>query len=187
METTSWIAALERARAELEAALATDPRWSGAGSTDLDGRRWQPGYNLVYRCWAQLNEAIEALRKAQAGPATPARRRVSLREVLQHIRADAEPPRTGPADAGGRGAASAAPAVNAAPAPERAAEGASGEAPEAAEVSFVIREPARAAPAAGDHGSEASAREPLPPRVAPEPPDPDLNAEAEITIVPRRR
>ena len=203
-KTASWIAALERARAELERALSADEHWrglreGGAQSSRPDhahGHERALADNPVYRCWQQLNGAIDELRKAQAGPTT-ARRRVSLREVLEHIRSDAglpqdaqaqpaffevartEPTRAEPADAappstsmeGGPGTSAAGPAVNAALEPGEAT------------VSFVIREPARAAPVAGRGGEASAPRGPTPP----EEPKSGLGAEAEVTIVRRRR
>ena len=204
-KTTSWIAALERARAELERSLSADEHWRGLREGGAQSSRpdYAPGHeralagNPVFRCWEHLNEAIEELRKAQAGPTT-ARRRVSLREVLERIRSDVElqeapaqptvsevartkptgmePPGAAPPSAsmeGGLGIPSARPTVDMAPEPEEAT------------VSFVIRKPARAAPVA-EHGSEASAPKEPPPPAAPEL-EPEPDAEAEVTIVPRRR
>jgi hypothetical protein len=184
-KTASWIAALEQARAALEQALSADGHWRAlredVAPSGLTEHERALAANPVYRCWEQLNGAIEELRRRQTGP-TSARRRVSLREVLEHIHSDAElsgappqppesavaqakPARTEPADA------SAGLNVNVAPEPEEAT------------VSFVIHEPARAAPVAG-HGGEASVPEEPPPAEAPES---DLGTEAEVTIVPRRR
>ncbi|MBO0765863.1 MAG: hypothetical protein J2P50_14930, partial [Hyphomicrobiaceae bacterium] len=73
-ETASWIAALERARAELEGALRAD-----MDAYVLVGNRAR---NPVYRCWEQLNRAIDELRQA---PPVPARRRVQLREALARL------------------------------------------------------------------------------------------------------
>ena len=117
-ETASWIAALERARTELETALSVDAPWQAprgaAGDADWAGYETALAGNPVYRCWAQLSEAIEHLRRqaqAQSQAEAPAgRRRVSLRDVLDHIRSDPallEGAETGaaaaPADRGGPG------------------------------------------------------------------------------------
>jgi hypothetical protein len=208
-ETTGWIAALERARAELERALAGDPHWralrEAGAETGRAAHEQALAGNPVYRCWEQLNGAIEALRRgarsgaragAQAGPA-PARRRIALRDILEHIRGDpaleeagahaaaSEPWRTEPARTAASGAEPAS-----APGPGEPATPAEGRAdgvpvePEEATVSFVIREPARPAPAAGESGVP-SGPEPAPPETAE--PEPDLGAEAEVVIVPRRR
>jgi hypothetical protein len=204
-ETPSWIAALERARTELEIALSVDAPWQAprgaAGDADWAGYETALAGNPVYRCWAQLNEAIEHLRRqaqAQArsqAEAPAGRRRVSLRDVLDHIRNDPvllESAETGPAAAG-------TPWIEVAPAarsdPERPGSAPLAETvrappePEEATVSFVIREPARRAPAAGIGGGASTPRQPTvsaaPPRV-PEP-EPDPGTEAEVVIVLRRR
>jgi hypothetical protein len=194
--TASWIAALERARAELERDLPADGRWRGHGEggalpTHREGERALAD-TPVYRCWVQLSAAIEELRNAQVESVT-ARHRVSLREVLERIRADAglpdvepRPPMsdvpqtetvgTEPAEAApsapstesGLDAPSAKPAVSTPPETEEAT------------VSFVIREPVGVAPAASHAGGAAT--------VPKEPPaeEPDLGAEAVVTIVRRR-
>jgi hypothetical protein len=209
-ETASWIAALERARAELEGALAADPRWRalrGAGAETSRAAHAQAlAGNPVYRCWQQLSGAIEELRRqaqaganagAQAGPA-PARRRIALRDILAHIRSDpaledarpqaaaSEPEPTEPA----RTAASiGGPASTPGPrGPATPAEGPADSVPmesEEATVSFVIREPARPAPVAGMSGEPSGPKEPSPPETAE--PESDLGVEAEVVIVPRRR
>ena len=199
-ETATWIAALERARTELETALSVDAPWQAprgaAGDADWAGYETALAGNPVYRCWTQLSEAIEHLRrqaKAQSQAEAPAvRRRVSLRDVLEHIRNDpallegtraaaAETPWTEVAPAARSdpelpGSAPLAETVRAPPEPEEAT------------VSFVIREPARRAPAAGIGGA-STPRQPTvpaaPPRV-PEP-EPDPGTEAEVVIVLRRR
>jgi hypothetical protein len=191
-KTASWIAALERARAELERALSADGPSRGAdGDTDRAGDERALGANPVYCCWEQLNEAIDELRRRTQAAQVSAQRRVSLRDVLEHVRSDAgllqgAEPQAGVARAGWRGVAwgapselepPAAPSVHAGPAPPEAEE---------ATVSFVIREPARPPPAAG-HGADASGAKQLTPPPDPQEPEPDPGAEAEVVIVPRRR
>jgi hypothetical protein len=200
-KTTGWIAALERARAELERDLSADERWRGQGEGGAPpGHRERDralAESPVYRCWEQLNAAIEELRAVQAGPA-PARHRVSLREVLERIRADAglaeaEPQasvsdgvrQTKPARMEPAGTAPSAPSTESGlgrPPAKSAAIMPPEMEPEMEEatVSFVIREPVRAAPAASQIGEAASIPE--------EPPaeEPDPGAEAEVTIVRRR-
>jgi hypothetical protein len=181
-KTASWIAALERARAELERALAADgllppPRGPGSG-TDRPGEEHALGTNPVYRCWQQLNEAIDELRRrARAVPAT-ARRRVSLRDVLERIRGDADLPQGTEPQAD---VASVDP-LDPPAAPPVEAGSALPEAEEAT-VSFVIREPARPQAPAQDDAASAAGK-PLPPTREPEP---NPGAEAEVVIVPRRR
>jgi hypothetical protein len=205
-ETTGWIAALERARAELESALGADRHWralQGAGASRA-AHEQALAENPVFRCWQQLNGAIDELRRrgqsgAQAGPAS-ARRRIALRDILERIRSD-------PAlqDAGPQAAASESerrhPARTAAsdaeppaargpgrhPAPgEGRADSAPVEAePEEATVSFVIREAARRGPAPGQSGESSGPKEPAPPETTE--PEADLGVEAEVIIVPRRR
>ena len=205
-ETTIWIAALERARAELESALAVDVHWralrAAGAETGRAAHEQALAENPVYRCWQQLNGAIEELRrKTQAGAQSglaPLRRRIALRDILEHIRGDpalqdagahaaaSEPERTERA----RTAASGAEAVST-PGPGGLAAPAAGRAgnvpPEAEEatVSFVIREAARPAPVAGQSGEPSGPKEPAPPEAAE--PEPDLGVEAEVIIVPRRR
>jgi hypothetical protein len=202
-ETASWIAALERARTELEIALSVDAPWQAprgaAGDADWAGYETALAGNPVYRCWAQLNEAIEHLRRqaqAQArsqAEAPAGRRRVSLRDVLEHIRNDpallegtemrasaAETPRTEVAPAARSdpelpGSAPLAETVRAPPEPEEAT------------VAFVIREPARPAPAAAINGGASTPKQPTVPAAPPRVPEPDPGAEAEVIIVPRRR
>jgi hypothetical protein len=203
-ETASWIAALERARTELETALSVDAPWQAprgvAGDADWAGYETALAGNPVYRCWAQLNEAIEHLRRQARAPsqveATAGRRRVSLRDVLEHIRNDpvllegAEAP----------AAATETPRIEVTPAPAgsdpelpaSAPLAEPGRAPPAeATVSFVIRESARRPPAAGMGGAASTPREPTvpapPPRVPEPEPESDPGWEAEVVIVPRRR
>jgi hypothetical protein len=178
-KTASWIAALERARAELEGALKV--------ADDADARGQEPAGNPVYRCWEQLNLAIEELRRSP-----PALRRVELRHVLAQIRSgaagDAAPP---PAKADGP-----TPPVQGDAAPLSPLEdGASGASPaglgippvglEEASVTFVVRE--RARPARASDSAEAS-----PLRAEPDPHEPDdphdgPGAEARVTIIKRTR
>lgn len=189
-ETASWIAALERARAELECALPVDAPWQAlreADGVDRAGCEAALARNPVYRCWAQLNEAIGHLRQ-QAHAAPPGRRRVSLREVIEHIRiGPALPQPAAPrSEAAGTqtGAASAPRSNPGLPAAAPVADG--GHAPpepEEAAVSFVIREPAPPPLAARDRTEAAAAKKPIPP----EPPEPNPGTEAEVVIVPRRR
>jgi hypothetical protein len=170
-KTASWIAALERARAELESVLCADARRraprGAAGDAGWASYEKALATNPVHRCWAQLSDAIEELRRrpqAEAG-----RRRISLRDVLEHIRSDdaSERPAAAPAGAGPTP-------------PEPAPPGA-----EEATVSFVIREPARAVPVAGNGSGASAGKTPAPP--AEREPVPDPGAEAEVVIVPRRR
>jgi hypothetical protein len=206
-ETTSWIAALDRARAELESALEADAHWRALRRADETGRTVHEralAENPVYRCWQQLNGAIEEQRRrgqsgTQAGPA-PARRRIALREILERIRSDpalqdarpqaaaSEPERPEPARPAASGAELAStpgPGGLATPAEGRADSVPMEVEPEEATVSFVIREPARAAPAAGRSGEPSGPKEPAPLETAE--PEPDLGVEAEVIIVPRRR
>ena len=202
-ETASWIAALERARIELETALSVDAPWQAprgaAGDADWAGYETALAGNPVYRCWAQLNEAIEHLRRQAQVPsqaeASAGRRRVSLRDVLEHIRNDplllegAEAP----------AAAAETPRIEVAPAtgsdpelPASAPLAEPGRAPPAeATVSFVISEPARQPPAAGVGGAASTPREPTVPaalpRVPESEPESDAGREAEVVIVRRRR
>jgi hypothetical protein len=199
-KTTGWIAALERARAELERDLSAEERWRGDGEGGAPPghreRERAPADSPVYRCWEQLNAAIEELRKAQAGPAT-ARHRISLREVLERIRADAGPseaeppppvsdgvPQTKPAGMEAAQAPSSAPSTESRlgvpPAQSTATMPEIEPEMEEATVSFVIREPVRAAPAASDVGEAAVVPEEPPAK------EPDPGAEAEVTIVRRR-
>ena len=185
-KTTSWIAALERARAELERDLSADAGWCGHGEGGA-----VPGHleraladSPVYRCWEQLNVAIAELRNAQAGPAS-ARRRISLREVLERIRADAGPTEAEPHLPVSDGVAQSKPTgsgLGEPPAkstttmpPEMQPE------MEEATVSFVIREPVRT-PGASHVGEAAS----VPGEPPAQEPEPDPGAEAEVTIVRRR-
>jgi hypothetical protein len=210
-ETTSWIAALERARAELESALEADAhgralRRAGAETGRTAHEQQALAENPVYRCWQQLNGAIEEQRRkvqsgAQAGPA-PARSRIALREILERIRSDpaledalqdagpqaaaSEPECPEPARAAASGAEPAStpgPGGLATPAEGRPDSVPMEVEPEEATVSFVIREPARPAPAAGRSGEPSGPKEPAPPETA----EPDLGVEAEVIIVPRRR
>jgi hypothetical protein len=184
-ETERWIAALERARAELEAALAAEPHWLAlreAVAAHAEHERALAG-NPVYRCWTELDSALAALQRGLHGETGGAarRRRVSLRDVLEHLR--------------GETAVQAAKTESHAPPPsppEPASPGmppagASDLQPEAEEatVSFVIREPVR--PGAGQDSDDTAA--PVPPTAAPEPPKPEHGEgiEADVTIVPRRR
>jgi hypothetical protein len=191
-ETASWIAALERARAELESALSADASWhapcGAGGDVDWAGYEAALARNPVFRCWAQLNGAIEDLRR-HAQPAPPGRRRVSLREVIEHIRAGpALPEPTAPASEAAETqrmeAASAAGSDPGLPAAAPMAEGGHAR-PEAEEatVSFVIREPAPPAVVAPDRTKASAAKKPIPPKSA----EPDPGTEAEVFIVPRRR
>jgi hypothetical protein len=191
-KTASWIAALERARAELERALSSDglPRGTD-GDADRAGDERALGANPVYRCWEQLNEAIDELRsRAQAAQAS-AQRRVSLRDVLEQVRGDAgllqgAEPQAGVARAGRRVVAWGAPSELDPPAAPSVEAGPAAPEAEEAMVSFVIREPARPPPAAG-HGGDASGAKQLtvPPHT--QEPEPDPGAEAEVVIIPRRR
>jgi hypothetical protein len=186
-KTASWIAALERARAELSRALSADPRWrtprgaaSNADWASYDKAFWA---NPVYRCWAQLNEAIQDLRRQAQADATAGRRRVSLRDVLEHIPSDAAPlqgsePRVMAPEAKQADPPEAAPSEP----QSRAEAGHPPPEPGEATVSFVIREPARSAPVAGDNSKASAAKKPTPPA-----PEPNASAEAEVVIVPRRR
>jgi hypothetical protein len=204
-ETTSWIAALERARTELESVLAADARWRALEEAGAEASR--PAHeealaeNPVYRCWQQLNGAIEELRRkiqsgAHAGPA-PLRRRIALRDILEAIRGDpalqdagaraaaSEPAGTEPAQTAGSGVepmSTPRPDGPATPAEARADDVPE---PEEATVSFVIREAARPAPAVGQSGEPSGPKEPVPPETAE--PEADLGVEAEVTIVSRRR
>lgn len=202
-KTTGWIAALERARAELERDLSAEERWRGhgeGGAPPGDRERERAlADSPVYRCWEQLNAAIEELRNAQAGPAI-ARHRISLREVLERIRADAGLTEAEPQPPVSDGVPPARPAgMEAAQAPPSApsTESRLGVPPakstvtmppemepemEEATVSFVIREPVRGAPAASHVGEAAL----IPEEPPAEEPEPDPGAEAEVTIVRRR-
>jgi hypothetical protein len=191
-KTAGWIAALERARAELERALEADgvlPASRGAdGDTNRAACKGALGADPVYRCWEQLSGAIDELRRlAQAAPTT-ARRRVSLRDVLEHVRSDAgllqgAKPQVGGAKAGQAGVAAAPSGLEPLAAPFAEAGSVPLEAEEAT-VSFVIREPARSPPVALHGGEALAAKMPKPPQ---EQPEPDPSAEAEVVIVPRRR
>ena len=184
-ETERWIAALQRARTELEGALASDPHWLAlreAVAAHAEHEQALAG-NPVYRCWAELDAVLAALQRGgrgETGGAAVRRRRVSLRDVLEHIREETAVP--------GAGTESRAPPSP----PEQARAGTApadpGELrPDSGEatVSFVIREPVR--PGAGQASSEAAAL--VPPAAPPEPPKPEPGggAEADVTILPRRR
>jgi hypothetical protein len=203
-ETASWIAALERARTELETALSVDAPWQAprgaAGDADWAGYETALAGNPVYRCWAQLNEAIDHLRRQAQAPSqaetTGGRHRVSLRDILEHIRTDpallggAETPA---AAAAGTPQTEVATAARSDPGqPGGAPLAQAGRAPpEEAAVSFVIREPARRPPASGIGGGASTPRQPTAPVAAPRAPElepePDSGAEAEVVIVRRRR
>lgn len=210
-KTASWIAALERARTELEGALSADDTWRrrGAGRSDANRAAYERelGGNPVYLCWLQVNEAIEKLRReidvgawTEAG-ATTARRRASLRDVLEHIRGDAALPRgcepQAAAADGRRSEPSEEPPSGPEPPstanPAGAAMPPAGTAhasPEAEEatVSFVIRERAPPASPAGQGGDASAQKEPVPHEAgAAKEPEDDLGTEAEVVIVPRRR
>ncbi len=198
-KTASWIAALERARAELEGALSVDALWrsprGAAGDTDWAGYDKALRTNPVYRCWAQLNEAIDELRKPQAEPAA-VRRRISLRDVLEQIRSNSplvpgSEPEAAASPAEGavlaQTAAPPGPEPSAASSPATPPAGSGPVPPEAEEatVSFVIREPVRRAPAAGQRGERTPPKQPAPPTISG--PEPDSGAEAEVVIVRRGR
>jgi hypothetical protein len=206
IKTASWIAALERARAELEQALGADPRrrapHGALGDADWAGYERALEGHPVLHCWAQLNRAIEDLRQAQAeaqAEAAVARRRVSLRDVLEQLRRDPillqDAERHGAASDAARteaGTPASDPpppmAPSGMPAPPKASDRAPPEAEEAS-VSFVIREPARSAPMAGNQGKAPA---PGGPASLPETPkaakaEPDPGAEAEVVIVSRQR
>jgi hypothetical protein len=191
-KTASWIAALERARAELEGALSVDAHWRAprrsTGDADRSGHEKTFGANPVYRCWVQLSEAIVELRRQAQADASPGRPRVSLRDVLKHIHSDptllAEP-QAAAADPGRIEAAQAPPCDPGLPATPPAQVGHAPPEAEEATVSFVIREPIRPAPVAG-HGRAASAAKKATPPEGREP-EPDPGAETEVVIVPRRR
>ena len=115
------------------------------------------------------------------------------RDILERIRSDpalqatgqaaaSEPGRTEPDQ---RAASDAEPAST----PERGGLATSAEnvpvEPEEAAVSFVIREAARPAPAAGLSGEPSGPKQPAPPETAE--PEADLGVEAEVVIVPWRR
>jgi hypothetical protein len=196
------MAALERARAELESVLCADAHWrasrESAGDAGWAGDEKAFAANPVHRCWAQLGEAIEELRRRPQAEAGAGRPRISLRDVLEHIRNDAallqqperqaaapeaertEPARTAPRPASASGWPAAAPAGTGPAPPEPAPpEG------EEATVSFVIREPARAVPVAANGSGASAGKTPTPPERRE--PAPDPGAEAEVVIVPRRR
>jgi hypothetical protein len=197
-ETERWIAALERARAELETALAADPHWLALRAAEAARAEHAQALagNLVYRCWAELDAAVAALRReTHRGASSPAqgRRRVSLRDVLEHIRTDHMLQDTMLQDTGPQAASPAEAAAASSPGPDGPAtplEAGSVE-PEEATVSFVIREPARPPADARQAGEEPMPTQPAVPPAATEAPkaepDPDPGAEAEVTIVPRRR
>lgn len=203
IKTASWIAALERARAELEGALSVDALWraprGAPGDTDWAGYDKARRTNPVYRCWAQLNEAIDELRKPQAEPAA-VRRRISLRDVLEQIRSNSplvpgSEPEAAASPAEGTVMAQTPPppgpeptsAASSPPGPATPPTGSGPMPPEAEEatVSFVIREPIRPAPAAGQRGERTPPKQPAPPIISG--PEPDPGAEAEVVIVRRRR
>jgi hypothetical protein len=177
-KTESWIAALERARAELEGVLKV-----GDGA-DAHGK--ESAGNAVYRCWERLNLAIEELRRSP-----PALRRVELRHILAQTRSEAageaKPP---PAEAG----RPAPPAQGDAAPLSPLRDGASDAPPagfgippvdlEEASVTFVVRERVRPA--------RASDSDVHPPPAEPEPNEPDdphdgPGAEARVTIVKGKR
>jgi hypothetical protein len=69
--TRDWIAALERAREQMEAVLCDNADWqalrrSGAGSTRIAHELALAG-NPLYRSWGLLNEAIQNLRSDKPG------------------------------------------------------------------------------------------------------------------------
>ena len=190
-ETASWIAALERARTELETALSVDAPWQAprgvAGDADWAGYETALAGNPVYRCWMQLSEAIEELRQQPRAEPSAGRRRISLRDVLEVIRSDAATPHgDGPQAPRSDAAQSALSQPPAAPEPPGGPVAEAGHAPPEAEeatVSFVIREPARSAPP--PHKEASAARTPVP-AASPEE-EPGLGVEAQVVIVPRQR
>jgi hypothetical protein len=179
IKTESWIAALERARAELESVLKV--------GDDADAHGQERAGNPVYQCWERLNLAIEELRRSP-----PATRRVELRHILAQIRSEAAgkatpqpaeadrptPPAQGdaaPLSPLGDDASDAPPAGFGIPTVDL----------EEASVTFVVRERARAARA-----SDSPAAHPPPAAPGPdEPDDPhdDAGAEARVTIIKRKR
>lgn len=195
IKTASWIAALERARAELEQALAADPHWRAphGPSGDVDWAGYEQAFvrHPVHRSWAQLNRAIEELRQAQAEAQTEsaaARHRVSLRDILEQIRSDPLLLRHAERHA----AASDTARTEAGSTVPSGMPRASGHAPpeaEEASVSFVIRELAPLAPIAGNGRDTPVPDEPASPPESPKAIElePDPGAEAEVVIVPRRR
>jgi hypothetical protein len=178
-KTESWIAALERARAELEGVLKV--------ADDADAHGKERGRNPVYRCWQQLNLAIEELRRSP-----PALRRIELRHVLAQIRSEMAGETTPPPAEACR---PALPALGDA-APLFPMDDGAPDAPPAgfgmpqvdldeASVTFVVRErvrPARAGDSAEVHPppAESDPNEPDDPHDSP-------GAEARVTIVRRTR
>jgi hypothetical protein len=177
--TANWIAALERARAELEGVLKDDD--------DADAHGQELAGNPVYRCWERLNLAIEELRQSP-----PAVRRVELRHILAQIRSEAAGEAAPPPAEADRSARPARGDV----APLAPLEDGASDAPPAgfgippvdhdeAHVTFVVRE--RARPARGNDPAEAG-----PPPAEPGPDEPDYphdgpGAEARVTIIKRTR
>ncbi|HEY1244699.1 MAG TPA: hypothetical protein VGF29_07690 [Hyphomicrobiaceae bacterium] len=175
----SLIAALERARAELEGVLKV--------GDDTDAHGQERACNPVHRCWEQLNLAIEELRRSP-----PALGRVELRHVLAQIRSEAAGEATSPPAEAGR----AAPPAHSDAAPLFPLEDGASDAPpagfcippvdvEEASVTFVVRE--RMRPARASNSAEVH-----PPPAEPDPGKPDdphhsPRAEARVTIVKRTR
>jgi hypothetical protein len=207
--TAQWIAALKRARAELEIVLSGDEDWLALGASS-SGPSHSPAKGAlaaspVYRCWEQLSGAIEDLllnSVAHAGAQSHARRqRIELRHVLEHIQSEAalgEPPqpvldiewaqadvvRGLPLAMGDTGSTLPGAPESGVPLLE----------PEEAEVSFVIREPEPPVRVAGSQGRRsphsvrpAKAPQPTGPADTQGEPPGERGAEAEVVIVSRPR
>jgi hypothetical protein len=177
--TKSWIAALERARAELEGVLRP--------GDDADAHGRARAGNPVYRCWEQLNLAIEELRRSP-----PAQRRVELRHILAQIRSDAagEAPLPAAADRP-TPAAAQGDATPLCPPEDGAPDGPPtglripSVYPEEASVTFVVRE--RVRPTRPSDAAEAPPPPAEPDADEPQDPHDGPGAEARVTIVRRTR
>ena len=223
--TRRWLGALERARAQLEIALSADKDWRALGlatsrASRLAHERALSG-NPVYQAWDLLGHALTEMHAGgpagggsepaaprrtkdhpagSAQPAQAARRRIELRDVVEHIHRDAALGGRKPA-AVDRDRDRTAPAATARPRPPSGIEDdgpfrPSGARPtaaveEEATVSFVIREPERsgradAAPVGPDLGEEQPPGEAAGPDAAADAEDAQ-DAEAQVVIVPRSR